>query len=250
MALMPVDESQQECAVIFETRYIDTATDAELILPFVLDALKTVECGSACVVWGGSDGAQVAKGLQITAPVELAALLVSTIQKLDKLTDLEFKSNKFYSPLLDIPNGDGEALCRLIQSLNLIPPDMRMTWIDICSTRSALAISGPPDAREQHFTTTVLPSLTALLAAAPAHNFYAPLLYVAGDDGALATLIQALGLIPADMRAAWIQVDSEKYAIAVSGPVDAARKAYFKATVLPNLTALIRSLELPGFPIG
>jgi hypothetical protein len=163
-----VEPARDDEPVVYETRFVPT-NDADKILPFVLQSLQTIGCGSACVVRDGN----AVKGIQLTAPVNFALLLVSTIEKLKALGAPKFRSNEFYAPLL----------------------------------------------------------------------------YVMGSQGTMANLIEKLRIVPPDMCLSWIQIDDAKYAIAVSGPPDSGRKKIYTDHVLPSLTALVRSMELPGFPL-
>lgn len=144
--------------VTYETRYKGTK-HADHILPFVLEALATVGLGSACVVRKGG----TAKGIQLTAPVNLALLIISTIDELDQLDPPKFQGKEFYPPLLHVAGNDG-AISDVIRDLRLIPPDMCLAWIRVGDDKHAIAVSGPAVAeRRNAFRDEVLPSLTTLV---------------------------------------------------------------------------------------
>jgi hypothetical protein len=155
------DHSNSGCElalqVTYETRYQET-THADQILPFVLDALNTVGLGSACVV---RDNVGNAKGIQLTAPVDLALLLISTIQKLNGIAPPNYEGNVFYPPLLYVAGNSG-VIAATIEQLRLIPPDMHLAWIEVDGTKVAIAISGPR-VRNDAFNNNVLPSLSTLV---------------------------------------------------------------------------------------
>lgn len=147
----------------YQTRFHPT-TKADRILPFVLEALRTVGHGSACVVPPVSPGDSL--GIQWTAPVDEALLIEAQIKALDKLEGFAFQPLAVYPPVMKLRSELApEALQSILTELRVLPPDYRLQCLREADKSLAIIVSGPQgEARLEEFRKLILPNFRMLLA--------------------------------------------------------------------------------------
>lgn len=150
----------------YQTRFYAT-TKADLILPFVLEALRTVGHGSACVVQ--STPLQTNPrllGIQWTAPVDEALLIEAQIKALDKLENLAFQPLVVYPPVMKLKSDLApDAMQRILTELGVLPPDHRLQCLREADNSLAIIVTGPPGEENlKAFRNRILPNFRMLLA--------------------------------------------------------------------------------------
>ncbi len=145
----------------FMTVYVKTApVDPALILPYVLDVIQAIGCGSAVAIGN--------KGLQLTVPAQLTQSLQATIAQyvaVDKAGVAtfglpEFVSPVFYPPVIKVV-GTCASLKPHINALGICPPDITIEWLRLGEGEGALLVSGPAP-RLDYYRTNIFPSLKLL----------------------------------------------------------------------------------------
>jgi hypothetical protein len=152
-----------------QTRFVKIAANpVETLLPYVLEAIESLGCGSAVVVRGD---ANTDSGLQLTLPQAFMNSLIETIHTYEgtsqahptqvKLT--EFPLNVVYSPMIKVGR-QAASVKAAVDALGVLPPDMRVALIDLDQAGNGALIVSGPDKRKDFFYKYVLANLQQIAA--------------------------------------------------------------------------------------